>query len=116
MSPTHANGAVTRQARVNATRVAHAIRKLLSCPWLQLSHALDPADPREDYLTKSPAAATRWSGCNRKIAKAKKQALDMARREKAALRMVFELATFQEVAMDDIQGEFADDEDSEYFC
>jgi hypothetical protein len=88
----------------------------------QALHRVDSADPREDYTTKSKAAAARWSGSERKIAKSRQQGLDQARRKKAAALGVFDLGiTPEENATEDalgsegevVEGEFVVEDDTE---
>ncbi|KAK4128749.1 hypothetical protein N657DRAFT_639236 [Parathielavia appendiculata] len=53
-------------------------------------------DLGQDYTTKSEAAAARWSCSERRIAKAKQQALNKAREVRAAKLRVFNVGTDSE--------------------
>ncbi|KAG7293006.1 hypothetical protein NEMBOFW57_003051 [Staphylotrichum longicolle] len=71
-------------------------------------HCSDPTDLHDDYLSKSKGAAARWSGSERKIAKARQQQLNASRRNKAALLGVFDIVGAVE------EEETAEDEAFEY--
>ena len=75
----------------STTKSPQTSRKLSASYRSKSSHGSYSADPREDYITKSKAAAARWSGSDRKVAKTRQQSLDKTRREKAALQKVFDL-------------------------
>ena len=80
----------------STTKGPQTSRKLSAGSRSRSSHSLYAADPREDYITKSKAAAARWSGSDRKVAKTRQQSLDKTRREKAALQKVFDLGIASE--------------------
>jgi hypothetical protein len=61
--------------------------------WSLSSPFSNPTDLTNDYITKSKAAVARWSGSERKMAKAKQEALNEARREKSAVLRVFGLSS-----------------------
>lgn len=79
----------------------------------QFPHSSDPTDLHDDYLSKSKGAAARWSGSERKIAKARQQELDASRRNKAALLRVFDIVVAveeEETAEDEAFEEYNEDE------
>ena len=84
------------QGGTHASRSLPAHPSLLTGSKSQNTQRVDSADPREDYTTKSKAAAARWSGSERKIAKARQQGLNEARRKKAAALGVFDLGAAPE--------------------
>jgi len=57
--------------------------------WSQLPQGSDPTDLREHCFAKSKAAAARWSGSEKKIARVRQQELNTKRRNKATLLGVF---------------------------
>ena len=64
----------------------------LSSLWSHLPQGSDPTDLRAHCFAKSKAAAARWSGSEKKIARVRQQELNTKRRSKATLLGVFAVA------------------------
>ena len=96
MLPSNTTTTTKSQVGESTTKGSQTSRKSSANPQRKSSHASYSADPREDYITKSKAATARWSGSDRKIAKARQQSLDKTRREKAAVQKVFDLGIVAE--------------------
>ncbi|KAL2184168.1 hypothetical protein L209DRAFT_757545 [Thermothelomyces heterothallicus CBS 203.75] len=69
----------------NSNKLRQTRRNLLPRPRNQHLRTQESTGLGGNYITKSKAAAVWWSGSEKKIAKARQQALSEARREKAAL-------------------------------
>ncbi len=96
MLPSNTTTTTTSQVGESTTKGPQTSCKPLANTQRKSSQGSSSADPREDYITKSRAAAARWSGSDRKIAKTRQQSLDKTRREKAAVQGVFDLGIIAE--------------------
>ena len=96
MLPSNTTTTAQSQVGESTTKGLQTSRKSSVNSQRKSSQASYSDDPREDYITKSKAATARWSGSDRKIAKARQQSLDKTRREKAAVQKVFDLGVVAE--------------------